>query len=274
MNRLSTEHRAQILRCLVEGSSIRPTVRITGFAKNTILKLLLDAGKACAEYQNKTLRNLAWKRLKIDEIWCFCYAKQKNVPHKYAGMFGYGDVWTFSAICDDTKIVPSWLLGPRDADTAYIFLKDLYTRLRNRVQIATDGHNMYLNTVGDAFGTDVDYAMLIKIYGKAPDSEIRYSPPECIETISRHINDNPDPKHISTSYVERQNLTMRMGMRRFTRLTNAFSKKVENLAHAVALHFMYDNFCRIHRTLRVTPAMEAGITDHLWDIENIVGLIK
>ncbi len=275
MNRLNAEKRAMVLRCLVEGNSIRSTVRITGVAKNTILKLLVDAGKACAEYQNKTLRNLTCKRLQVDEIWSFCYAKQKNVPKPFKNKFGYGGVWTLSAICADTKLVPSWLLGIRDADTAYVFLTDLYARLKNRVQVTTDGHNMYLNTVGDAFGTDVDYAMLVKIYGAAPKEEQRkYSPADYIESIPKHITGNPDPKHISTSYVERQNLTMRMGMRRFTRLTNAFSKKFENLAHAVALHFMYYNFCRIHRTLRVTPAMEAGITDQLWDIEDIVELIK
>jgi len=213
--------------------------------------------------------------LQIDEIWAFYYAKQKNVPKEFKGQFGYGDVGTFSAICADSKLVPSWFVGDRNADTAYIFLKDLYSRLKNKVQLTTDGHNMYLNTVDYAFGIDVDYAMLVKIYGPAPKEEQRrYSPPEYIESIPRHIIGNPDPKHISTSYVERQNLTIRMGMRRFTRLTNAFSKKVENLAHAVALHYMYYNFCRVHRTLRVTPAMESHVTDHVWSLTEIIDLIK
>lgn len=272
MNRLSTERRAQILRCLVEGNSIRSTVRITGAAKNTVTKLLVDVGKACAEYQNGTFRNLLCKRLQIDEIWSFCYAKKKNVPKDLKGKFGYGDVWTFTAICADTKLVPSWLVGSRNAETAYIFLKDLASRLKNKIQLTTDGHRIYFNTVDFAFGTNVDYAQLIKIYSRPSTGEKRYSPPEFIEAIPKHIFGNPDPKHISTSYAERQNLTMRMQMRRFTRLTNAFSKKVENLAHAVALHFIYYNFCRIHRSLRVTPAMEAGITDHVWSLENIVSL--
>jgi hypothetical protein len=214
MNRLNIERRAQILRCLVEGNSIRSTVRITGAAKNTVTKLFIDAGKACAEYQNETLKNLPCKRLQIDEIWSFCYAKQRNVPDQFKGKFGYGDVWTFSAICADTKIIPSWLVGLRNADTAYIFLRDLYSRLKNRVQLTSDGHNMYLNTVDYAFGLDVDYAMLIKIYGAAPKEDQRkYSPADYIESIPKHITGNPDPKHISTSYVERQNLTMRIGMR-------------------------------------------------------------
>jgi IS1 family transposase len=274
MNRLCSRKRAQILRCLVEGNSIRSTVRITGAAKNTVTKLLVDVGKACAEYQNKTLRNLTCKRLKIDEVWSFCYSKQKNVPKKYKAKFGYGDVWTFTAIDAGTKLVPSWLIGTRNAYTASIFLKDLASRLKNKAQLTSDGHKMYLEAVESVFGINIDYAQLIKIYGTPPEAEKRYSPAECIEVISKHIIGNPKPKHISTSYVERQNLTMRMGMRRFTRLTNAFSKKVENLAHAIALHFMHYNFCRIHRTLRVTPAMEAGITDRLWNIEDIIDLAE
>lgn len=272
MNRLSTERRAQIIRCLVEGNSIRSTVRITGAAKNTVLKLLVDVGKACAEYQNKTLRNLTCKRLQIDEIWSFCYAKKRNIPEKHMGKFGYGDVWTFAAIDAETKIVPSWLVGSRDGYTASIFLNDLASRIKNKAQLTTDGHHMYLIAVEDAFGVDVDYAQLIKIYGQSSDGEKRYSPAEFIETIPKYITGNPNPRHISTSYVERQNLTMRMGMRRFTRLTNGFSKKVENLAHSVALHSMYYNFVRIHQTLRVSPAMEAKVTDHLWSLEDVVNL--
>jgi len=273
MNRLSTEKRVQILRCLVEGNSIRSTVRITGAAKNTVVKLLFDAGKACAEYQNKTLRNLNCNRLQIDEIWSFCYSKQKNVPDKFQGQFGFGDVWTFTAIDAETKLVPCWLVGDQNYYTASIFLKDLASRLANRIQLTTDGHNMYLSTVDDAFGTNVDFAQLIKIYGKNPDGEKRYSPSNFIESITKSIQGNPDRKNISTSYVERQNLTMRMSMRRFTRLTNAFSKKVENLGHAVALHFMDYNFCRIHQSLDVTPAMEAKVTDRLWDVSDIVKII-
>ena len=257
MNRLGTEKHTQILQCLVEGNRILSTVRITGAAKNTVTKLLVDLGQTCAEYQNKTLRNLTCKRLQVDEIWSFCYAKQKNVPKKHRGRFGYGDVWTFTAIDADTKIVPSWLIGPRDGYTANLFLKDIASRLKNKVQLTSDDHHMYLDAVDSAFRIDIDYAMLIKIYGSPPEAEKRYSPAECIEVIPKHIIGNPTPNHISTSYVERQNLTMRMGMRRFTRLTNGFSKNVDNLSHAVALHFMYYNFCRIHKTLRVTPAMEA-----------------
>ena len=274
MNRLNTEKRTQILRCLVEGNSIRSNVRITGAAKNTVSKLLVDVGKACAEYQNETLRNLPCKRLQIDEIWSFCYSKKKNVPKQYKDKFGYGDVWTFTAICSETKLAPCWLDGNRNYNTAYIFLKDLYSRLKNRVQLTADGHRIYLEAVDNVFGIDVDFAQLIKIYGQTSDGEKRYSPSNFIEAIPKYITGNPNPKHISTSYVERQNLTMRMSMRRFTRLTNAFSKKVENLAHAVALHFMYYNFCRIHQILRVTPAMEAGVSDKLWDIEDIVSLAE
>ncbi len=274
MNKLGLERRAQIIRCLVDGCSIRATVRITGAAKNTVTKLLVDVGKACAEYQNKALRNLTCKRLQIDEIWSFCYSKQKNVPKQHKDKFGYGDVWTFTAIDADTKLVPSWLVGNRNAYTASIFLNDLASRLTNKAQLTSDGHKMYFEAVENAFGINIDYAQLIKIYGAPPEAEKRYSPAECIEVIPKHITGNPKPKHISTSYVERQNLTMRMNMRRFTRLTNAFSKKVDNLAHSVALHFMYYNFVRIHKTLEVTPAMEAGVTDHLWSVEDIVELLK
>lgn len=274
MNRLSTERRAQILRCLVEGNSIRSTSRITGTAKNTVVKLLVDAGRACIEYQDKALRDLTCKRLQCDEIWSFCYSKQKNIPQEHKGDFGYGDVWTWTAICADTKLVPSWLVGDRSSEIAYVFIQDLASRLKHRVQLTTDGYTAYLEAVEGAFGADIDYAMLIKLYGSDPDGEKRYSPAKITSTEEKKIMGNPDSKHISTSYVERQNLTMRMSMRRFTRLTNAFSKKVENLTYAVALHFMHYNFCRIHRTLRVTPAMEAKVTGRLWSVEDIVKLIK
>lgn len=274
MNRLSIECRALILKCLVDGNSMLATSRIAEVSKNTVKKLLIDVGTACAEYQNKTLRNLPCTTFQVDEIWSFCYAKKKNVPEKYQGKFGYGDVWTFTAIDAKTKLVPCWLVGNRNYWTATVFLKDLYSRLSNRGQLTTDGHKMYLSAVDNAFGTDVDFAQLIKIYGQTSEGEKRYSPSNFIESIQKEIFGNPDPKKISTSYAERQNLTMRMNMRRFTRLANGFSKKVENLGHSVALHFMYYNFCRIHTSLRVTPAMEASMTDRLWDIEDIVGLIK
>lgn len=273
MNKLSVERRAQILRCLVEGNSIRATSRITGTAKNTVVKLLVDAGEVCSEFQDKTLRGLTCKRLQCDEIWSFCYSKQKNVPKEHQGEFGYGDVWTWTAIDADTKLVPSWFVGDRDGDTAYVFMQDLASRLKNRVQLTTDGHRAYLEAIEGVFGADIDYAMLIKLYGKSIEGEKRYSPSEIIGTEEKRIMGNPNPAYISTSYAERSNLTMRMSMRRFTRLTNAFSKKVENLIHAVSLHFMYYNFVRIHRSLDVTPAMEAKVTDRLWSIEDIARMI-
>ncbi len=273
MNRLPIQKRAQVIGCLVEGNSIRSTVRMTGVAKNTVTKLLVDLGKACSEYQDKVMRNLPCKRLQCDEIWAFCYAKDKNVPEDKKGQFGYGDVWTWTAICADTKLVPSFMIGDRSGGTARLFIDDLASRLANKVQLTTDGHKAYLEAVEGAFGCEIDYAMLIKLYGVEPEGDKRYSPSKCTGTRTEVITGTPDKGKISTSYVERQNLTMRMGMRRFTRLTNAFSKKAENLAAAVALHFMYYNFGRIHRTLRVTPAMEAGITDHVWTLEEIAELV-
>jgi IS1 family transposase len=246
---------------------------MTGASKVTILKLLADLGKACSEYQDKALRNLTCKRIQCDEIWSFCYAKDKNVPTDKRGQFGFGDVWTWVALCADTKLVVTWAIGTRGAGTAYEFMHDLAARLANRVQLTTDGHRVYLQAVESAFGSDIDYAMLVKLYGNDRDSETRYSPAECIGCRSIAITGNPKPGDISTSYVERQNLTMRMQMRRFTRLTNGFSKKIENHAHAVALHYMHYNFCRVHQTLRVTPAMESGITDHVWTIGEVVALI-
>lgn len=277
MNKLNPEKQKQVIASLVEGNSIRATVRMTGVAKNTVVKLLADVGKACAEYQDKAFKNLSCKRIQCDEIWSFCYSKEKNVPKDKKGKFGYGDIYTFTAICADSKLVPSWLVGRRDLATATIFMRDLAGRLKSRVQLTTDGHKMYIDAVEGAFGMDIDFSQLIKLYGKdgvEKETEVRYSPAKCNGTIKERINGNPDDSKVSTSYVERQNLTMRMSMRRFTRLTNAFSKKVENLSHAVALHFMYYNFCRIHQTLRVTPAMEAGVTDHVLDIEEILGLLK
>lgn len=274
MNRLTVEKRAQIISALVEGNSLRSVVRMTGAAMNTVLKLLADVGQASLEYQNKAMRNLSCKRIQCDEIWQFCYAKEKNVPADKRGQFGYGDVWTWVALCADTKIVPTWMIGGRDAGTAFAFMQDLAARLANRVQLTTDGHRTYLNAVESAFGSEIDYAMLVKMYGSdsSKESEARYSPAECIGCEMKAISGRPKIEHISTSFVERQNLTMRMSMRRFTRLTNAFSKKVENLEHSIALHYIWYNFARIHKTLRVTPAMEAGISDHVWEMAEIARL--
>lgn len=275
MNKLDTAKRAQVIGCLVEGNSIRATVRITGAAKNTVVKLLAEVGKACADYQDKVFHDLPCTKIQCDEIWAFCYAKEKNVPADHKGEWGYGDVYTWTAIDADTKLIPSYFVGRRDAQCAHAFMTDLASRLKHRVQLTTDGHKPYLQAVDDAFGGDIDYAMLVKTYGnpQSTTDQRRYSPAECTGTEKLQICGKPDKKEISTSYVERQNLTMRMSMRRFTRLTNGFSKKIENLVAAVALHFMHYNFCRIHKTLRVTPAMEAGLTDHVWRLEEIIALI-
>jgi IS1 family transposase len=273
MNRLPKAKQIQVVAALVEGMSIRATVRMTGVAKNTILKLLAEVGEACASYQDKALRDLPCKRIECDEIWSFVGAKDKNVPIEKQG-FGIGSVWTWTAICADTKLVPSWLIGDRDGGTARNFIDDLASRLANRVQITTDGHKVYVEAIEGAFGAEVDYAMLVKHYGAENRAgEARYSPAICTGIKKQPIIGCPEEKHVSTSYVERQNLTMRMSIRRFTRLTNAFSKKVENHAHAVALHFMHYNFARVHQTLRVTPAMAAGVSDHVWEISEIVGLL-
>lgn len=277
MNKLNIEKKTQVITALVEGNSIRATCRMTSIAKGTVIRLLRDVGKACAEYQDKHLRNLPCKRIQCDEIWSFCYAKDKNVPIDKQGRFGYGDVWTWTAIDADTKLVPFWLVGLRDAGYAHEFMNNLKSRLANRVQLTTDGHRVYLWAVEDAFGSEVDYAMLVKLYGQELESGKRYSPAQCIGANPTIIQGNPDPTKISTSFAERQNLTMRMSMRRFTRLTNAFSKKIENLEYAVALHFMYYNFARPHKTLTnpypKTPAMMAGLTDHIWTVEEIVRLV-
>lgn len=273
MNRLTNAKRTAVVAVLFEGNSIRATVRMTGVAKNTVVKLLVDLGAACACYQDETLRNLPCRRLQCDEIWSFVGAKDKNVPADKAGKFGAGSLWTWTAIDADAKLVPSFLVGTRDLGSAFTFISDLASRLRNRVQLTTDGHKPYLSAVEDAFGGDVDYAVLQRLYGADPAGEKRYSPATCIGSRCDIVQGDPDPKHISTSYVERQNLTMRMSMRRFTRLTNGFSKKIENHIAAVALYFMYYNFGRVHQTLRVTPAMEAGISDHVWKIEEIVALL-
>lgn len=273
MNRLDTARRASVLKALAEGMSLRGTARLTGVARMTIEKLLRDLGKACLVYQDKALRDLTCKRVQCDEIWAFCYAKKKNVTEKIAEKHpDAGDVWTWTAIDADSKLVLSWLVGSRDAGAAYTFMTDVASRLKHRVQLTTDAHKPYLAAVEDAFGADIDYSILQKLYG-ADSDEKRYSPAKCIGTTCKTVTGDPDPKHVSTSYVERQNLTMRMHMRRFTRLTNGFSKKAENHVYAVAIHFMWYNFAKIHTTLRVTPAMEAGVTDRVWDAEDIVALL-
>jgi IS1 family transposase len=276
MNKLSTERRAAVLKALVEGCSVRSTVRLTRAAKDTVLKLLADAGTACAKYLDENLRNLNCKRVQVDEIWAFCYAKKKNVPPDKQGLLGFGDVWTWVAIDADSKLVLSHLVGNRDTDTACAFMQDVERRLAHRVQLTSDGYRPYLEAVGLAFwGKPIDYAQLVKTYHSEPGNrtEVRYSPGDFVECTASVIKGDPDPADISTSFVERQNLSMRMNMRRFTRLTNGFSKKLENHGHSVALHYMHYNFARIHRTLHITPAMAAGVDNRLWSMEDIVRLI-
>ncbi|MHC4105820.1 MAG: IS1 family transposase [Planctomycetota bacterium] len=274
MNKLTTQKRTQILGALVEGNSIRATVRMTGAAKHTVIKLLCDVGRVCERYHNRVMVNLPCKRIQVDEIWSFCYAKRGNVPQKHWGEFGYGDVWTWVALDPDTKLVPVWLIGGRSLLWAKRLMYDLAWRMANRIQLTTDAYRPYYNAVSRAFKYNVDYAQLMKAYARDTNGQRRYSPTKLMCAIQRPQIGNPDERYISTSFVERQNLTMRMQMRRFTRLTNGFSKKVENLHWAVALHFMYYNFCRIHGSLGVTPAMEIGISDHLWELEDIVELLE
>lgn len=274
MNKLSLEERSKILHLLCEGMSIRAITRLTGASKNTVAKLLIDAGKACAAYHDANVRDVKAARVQVDEIWSFTYAKQKNVATAKEAPEGAGDTWTWTAIDADSKMIVSYLVGGRDAEYAVAFIQDLAERVANRFQLTSDGLNAYIGAVEDAFGDDIDFAQLVKAYGNVPGGTGRYSPPECIGAAKRRIRGRPDIAHVSTSYVERQNLTMRMHMRRFTRLTNGFSKKVENHAHAVALHMMYYNFVRIHKSLRVTPAMAAGVTDRLWDITDIAMLVE
>jgi IS1 family transposase len=274
MNKLNAEQRVRVIKALVEGNSLRATARMTGTARMTVEKLLRDLSAACIRYQDKHLRNLQCKRIQCDEIWSFVYAKQKNVPTDKQGQFGYGDVWTWVAIDAESKLAVSWLVADRSAASAFALMDDLSSRLSHRIQLTTDGHRVYLDAVESAFGSGIDYSMLVKIYGADREGEATYSPAKCIGSRCVPIIGRPDPKHISTSFVERQNLTMRMSMRRFTRLTNAFSKKVENHMQSVALHFMYYNFVRIHQTLRMTPAMAAGITDKVWEVEDMVALLS
>jgi IS1 family transposase len=272
MKMLTNDQRAKVIACICEGNSIRATVRMTGISKNTVTRLLVELGDACVDYQDRTLRNLKCKRIQCDEIWSFVYAKEKNVPEEVKGEFGFGDVWTWTAIDADSKLIPSFMLGSRDARTASALIDDLKGRLANRVQLTTEGLKVHVEAVEGAFGADIDFAQLVKIYG-APQEETRYSPAECIGGERERVQGNPDPAHVSTGYVERQNLSTRMHTRRFTRLTNAFSKKLKNHLAAVAVYFTYYNFGRIHQTLRVAPAVEAGVSDHVWSYEEIVGLL-
>jgi IS1 family transposase len=272
MNRIAQDRRVQVISALVEGVSINATCRMTGVAKHTVLKLLRDMGCACAAYHNRYVRHLRVRRIQADEIWAFVYGKDKNLMLEQV-QAGMGSVWTWTALDADTKLIISYMLGDRGASTAQSFMRDVAGRIANRIQLTTDGHRIYADAVEGAFGADIDYAMLVKIYGASNDNpESRYSPATCIGCRTGVLAGSPDPDHISTSFVERSNLSMRMGMRRFTRLTNAFSKKLENHGHTVALYFMHYNFCRVHKTLRVTPAMEAGLTDHVWTLEELINL--
>lgn len=276
MNRLSIERRAQILTMLTEGNSLRATSRMSGASINTVSKLLLDVGAACSAYQDQTLRDLPCKTLEADEIWSFCYAKAKNVPEEHKDTFGYGDVWTWVAICADTRLAVSWLVGERTTDDCWTFLADVKQRVQGRIQLSTDAHQSYRGAVGMVFGGDIDWAQLVKQYRSQSLGQGRYSPPVCVGAKAKPRLGNPDLKRVSTSYVERQNLTMRMGMRRFTRLTNGFSKKLENHMAAVAIHFMHYNFARPHKSLANpyprTPAMAIGVADHVWTPEEIARL--
>jgi len=274
MNKLPRDARAKILGLIIEGMSLRSISRTTGASKNTIVKLLEDAGEAFSDYQDRTLRGLTCQRIQVDEIWAFVYAKAKNVPGAKAAPASAGDCWTWLAIDADTKLIPSFYIGNRDAEAAQHFIGDLALRLANRVQLTSDGHKPYLEAVEQSFGADVDYAMLIKHYGKPIGPVGRYSPGECIGIELRRVEGRPDPAHVSISYAERANLTLRMGARRFTRLTNAFSKKVENHAHSVAIHTMHYNFVRIHQTLRCTPAMAAGVRKILWELTDMVTVLE
>jgi IS1 family transposase len=277
MNKLPSAKRTLILQMLCEGSAMRSIARMADVSINTVSKLLVDAGKACAAFHDEKVRGVTASRVQCDEIWSFTYAKQKNVKAAKAAPEEAGDTWTWTALDAQSKLIVSWLVGGRDAEYANAFMNDLASRLANRVQLTTDGHRAYLEAVEGAFGADIDYAQLVKLYGDAPEAQKRYSPAECIGCRKEAITGRPDKKHVSTSYVERQNLTMRMGMRRFTRLTNGFSRKVENLAHAVSLHFMHYNFARPHKTLKEryprTPAMAAGVADHIWSLEEIAALL-
>ena len=272
MNRLRTVKRATILQMLVEGSSLRSVSRITGASINTVTKLLVDAGEAGAEFHDSHVVNVPSRRVQVDEMWAYVYARAENVEQASKAPAGSGDVWTWTALDADSKLVVTWAVGSRGLESAHPFMQDLASRLRGRIQLASDGHGPYVAAVEDAFGADVDFAQLVKLYGTEPE-ETRYSPPKCLGVRVDQITGDPDPKHISTSYIERQNLNVRMGVRRFTRLTNAFSKKLANHAHAVALFYVWYNWCRRHKTLRTTPAQAAGLTDEWFDADWLVGVV-
>jgi IS1 family transposase len=269
MNRLPTEKRVQIIKMLVEGNSIRGTARIADVSKNTVMKLLVETGEACAWYQDQVLRDLKSTRIELDEIWSFCHTREKNLTPEKKGEEGYGDIWTFTAIDPDTKLVPCWRVGSRTAATARLFVNDLFSRLSNKVQITTDGYRPYLEAVERTFGGEVDYAVVVKVYGETEAQ----SGKGITDIITQNVTGKPDTKKISTSSVERNNLTMRTNIKRFARKTNAHSKKVENHGHAIALHMLFYHFCRIHSSLRVTPAMAAGVSDRLWSVEDIVDMV-
>jgi IS1 family transposase len=273
MNRLSTAERARIVGMMTEGNSLRSIVRMTGRSLNTITKLLADLGTACAAFHDQRVRNLPTTRVEADEVWTFCYARRDNVPEDKRGVLGYGDLWTWIGLDVDSKLVVSWMVGRRDAETAHPFMHDLASRLASRVQLTVDGLHAYLSAVDAAFGTDIDFARLIKVYGSDPKAERRYAPPTCISSRTEIVSGDPNPSHISTSYIERQNLQMRMSMRRFTRLTNAHSKKIENHEHALAIHYVHYNFCRAQKALGGTPAMKVGLADHVWSLEEMIGLL-
>jgi IS1 family transposase len=273
MNKLPVAKRATILQMLCEGSSMRAITRVTGVSLNTVTKLLIDAGKACEAYHDEHVRGVKATRIQCDEIWAFCYSKQRNVAAAKAAPEGAGDVWTWTALEASHKMIVSYMVGGRDGEYALALMDDLRGRLTNRVQLTTDGHRAYLNAVEEAFGDDIDYAQLVKLYGEAPHPPGRYSPAECVGARKETITGKPDKAHVSTSYVERSNLSIRMHMRRFTRLTNAHSKKFENHTFAVALHVMFYNFVRMHSTLRMSPAMAAGVSARLWEMSDIVALI-
>ena len=273
MKQLTRDQRCAIVRCLVDGVSIRATTRITGFAKGTIQKLTRDLGEAVLDFQDKAMRGIKSSRVQCDEVWCFCYCKEKNLPDSMKDRDDVGSMWTWTAMDADTKLVFSWRIGTRDATTGHEFMQDVESRLANRVQLTADGHSVYLTAVEKAFGEAIDFAQLVKLYGAEKEAATRYSPGKCLGAKKKPVIGNPDPDHVSTSYAERQNLNIRMQNRRYTRLTNAFSKKAEMLAYSVAITFMYHNFARVHQTLRATPAMAAGIANKKWNIEDMVDLI-
>ena len=274
MNKLPHEKRAQALQMMAEGISLRAMTRLTSISRTTLIKLLEDAGQAFSEYQDSMLVNLPCKRVQVDEAWAFCYAKQKNVPTAKAAPEGAGDIWTWVGLDADTKLVASWHVGSRDSEAAMTFIDDLASRLASRVQLTSDGHKPYLEAIEGAFGANIDYAMLVKVYGAAPEGQRRYSPAVCTGAHKHRVEGNPDPKHVSTSFVERNNLSMRMGNRRMTRLTNAFSKKAKNHEHMMAIYFMHYNFVRIHQTLKITPAMAASVTPKLWEMSDLVKVLE